>query len=855
VSRKEVRKQARDDKKHKKFQSRDRTFQEKGGRKTPFTSKVDGKPESKVNGDSDEFGEFQGFDDSAGSGEDGSGENMSTGDTWAALRAIKEKKSAPKTDPQSADDTWAALRAMKQKKTSKKLEHAEPVTADDTWIALKAMKEKRLNGGLESGKGTSRKRKPEESKQQPSKKANKEMRMISSKDATLLAQDELEMEYYKKKLGLKSLKLPKSEMEDELDDILGGLDFDRFAEGSVTEEDTASGHGSETESTNANEDDHSEEDSVDDEAEEEVPKLKENPYVAPVAAASTEGGRYLPPSRRKLMAEMGESEELARLRRTVKGQLNRLTEANIGTIINELENLYLRHPRSHLNSIITSIIIDSTALQGTLQESFLIVHAALATALYKTLGVEFGAYFVQTMVETFQKHYSDQTSGGKEASNLLSLLSEIYTFQLISCKLVYDFVRMFLNNIDEIKTEFLLKIVRNSGPQLRSDDPASLKDIIFLLQSSVAKADSSTLNSRTKFLIESIIALKNNRHKSATESAISSTQRMKKFLGTIHGQTGEPLHVSLDDINNIETKGKWWLVGAAYSNNETVPAKDVDLDAIPDMLDAAEPNWMELAKKQRMNTDVRKAVFVALMSSEDYVDAYERLQKLKLKSKQEREIPKVILHCCSNEEIYNPFYGLVAAKLCGQHSLRKTFQFSLWDFIALLQGDDDEASEDDLKTRHSSGAEDDKDQLRRTSHLARLYASIVAQGEMTLDVLKVVDFLTACAEVKIFLEFFFVTLFELMGKKAERSFNDGTKKSGFGDSMFAAKRDEKELAQLLLKTKDRSLLRGVQYFQQYVVKSTILPAKPKQRERVIWGSKITADFIEGLASSMRADSD
>ncbi len=34
---------------------------------------------------------------------------------------------------------------------------------------------------------------------------------------------------------------------------------------------------------------------------------------------------------------------------------------------------------------------------------------------------------------------------------------------------------------------------------------------------------------------------------------------------------------------------------------------------------------LELARKQRMNTDVRRDIFCVLMSSEDYLDAFEKL--------------------------------------------------------------------------------------------------------------------------------------------------------------------------------------------------------------------------------------
>lgn len=36
---------------------------------------------------------------------------------------------------------------------------------------------------------------------------------------------------------------------------------------------------------------------------------------------------------------------------------------------------------------------------------------------------------------------------------------------------------------------------------------------------------------------------------------------------------------------------------------------------------------MELARKQRMNTDIRRSIFCVLMTSEDFMDAFEKLLK------------------------------------------------------------------------------------------------------------------------------------------------------------------------------------------------------------------------------------
>lgn len=81
----------------------------------------------------------------------------------------------------------------------------------------------------------------------------------------------------------------------------------------------------------------------------------------------------------------------------------------------------------------------------------------------------------------------------------------------------------------------------------------------------------------------------------------------------------EPLRVSLEDLRSADSKGKWWLVGAAWGGDPLVdrqqeaesqttnpaPAETVSDNAL-----------LKLAKKQGMNTDIRRSIFVVLMSSD-----------------------------------------------------------------------------------------------------------------------------------------------------------------------------------------------------------------------------------------------
>lgn len=116
------------------------------------------------------------------------------------------------------------------------------------------------------------------------------------------------------------------------------------------------------------------------------------------------------------------------------------------------------------------------------------LYAAFVAGLYRMIGIEFGefpvnrsveairvhaepsaAYFVQSTVSAYEKHMEpdsrDQEEPGKEASNLIVLVSELYNFQVISCILIYDLVRDLLNQpqLSECNVELLLKIVKSES--------------------------------------------------------------------------------------------------------------------------------------------------------------------------------------------------------------------------------------------------------------------------------------------------------------------------------------------------------------------------------------------------------
>ncbi|RAL06106.1 MIF4G domain-containing protein [Aspergillus ibericus CBS 121593] len=710
-------------------------------------------------------------------------------------------------------------------------------------------------------------------------------RPISKTVQGKLEEDDAEIAALEKKLGLKKgKKLPKSFDEDGLGDLLGDLDDDsadenrkrkreadewlrskrRKAQGLEPEEESEDDSDmgeedgledfDEDESVGGfDEDDEGDEDE-DEEEEQPAPKKKENPYVAPVQEISeNRPQKYIPPSLRA--ASNSESESLVRLRRQAQGHLNKLSEANMVSIVAEFEKLYRDNPRQNVTSTLISLLFGLICERSALSDTFIILHAGFIAAVYKIVGMDFGAEIVQKIVETFDARGDERGQfEGKETINLISLLAQLYNFHVIGSTLVFDYIRLFLQEITEDNTELLLKVIRNSGPQLRQDDPSALKDIVLLIQPAVAKAGEAALSVRTKFMIDTITDLKNNRLKSNMNSSVTSEHitKMRKILGSLNNsrviRASEPISISRDDIHNSSKKGKWWLVGASWREDPLESARKelTNLptnNAQPDASDSEdEPDLASIAKAHRMNTDVRRSIFVAIMSATDYQDAHVRLLKLRLKRAQEFEIPRVLTHCAMEEAAHNPYYTLIAKRLCGEmgRRIKVSFMYTLWNIFKRMgeNGDMDDDEDDD----NAFDDEDDQNKLEMKSivNLAKMYGSLIADGTLNLGVLKILNFAYLQPKSKTFVELLLISVIQQSQKK-----RGGKKKKETKSADAEEGRDEQALMEIFLRARETpQIVKGLIYFLRKVVAKTDIVPSEKEMKVVKWGCKVATDALK-----------
>lgn len=194
--------------------------------------------------------------------------------------------------------------------------------------------------------------------------------------------------------------------------------------------------------------------------------------------------------------------------------------------------------------------------------------------------------------------------------------------------------------------------LRSVGFCLRKDDPAALKELIISIQKRTSEASDSlkskyvfeivfppptkktprkyfillfvcfipAFSARLKYMLDVLTAIKNNNVNRIPNYDPALAEHLRKILKTVcvNGKYVNTLNISLDDLLNVQMRGKWWVIGSAWTGN----MEDIGgaAAAAKGKSTASEQKFseqlLELARKQRMNTDERRNVFCILMSAE-----------------------------------------------------------------------------------------------------------------------------------------------------------------------------------------------------------------------------------------------
>lgn len=125
-------------------------------------------------------------------------------------------------------------------------------------------------------------------------------------------------------------------------------------------------------------------------------------------------------------------------------------------------------------------------------------------------------------------------------------------------------------------------------------------------------------SARLKYMLDVLTAIKNNNVNRIPNYDPALAEHLRKILKTlcVNGKYVTTLNISLEDLVNVQNRGKWWVVGSAWTGNINDISGAAKASTSKKNEQKFSEQLLELARKQRMNTDERRNVFCILMSAE-----------------------------------------------------------------------------------------------------------------------------------------------------------------------------------------------------------------------------------------------
>ncbi|EER02544.1 sgd1p, putative, partial [Perkinsus marinus ATCC 50983] len=347
--------------------------------------------------------------------------------------------------------------------------------------------------------------------------------------------------------------------------------------------------------------------------------------VPEASAESKETGAYVPPHlRARRSTTTAEEERLLKLSK-IRGLVNKLSEGNIELITAEIVSLLNDddptivdgYAREFVDSAIGNPHISLTLL-GTYCAHIVAITMLSGGRPLATVIELIGAFVRENL-----PNVSDDTAGSVKAqiSNCCKVIALVFTFGAVSPNVVIDLIRFIFTPNDMHRLDLVLVVLRFAGRKLRKDNLQDFSEILEVLtkDSNVAGEASG----KYQFLLGELENLRNNKVNFTALSHFEANFGWLKSSNILKGR-GTPedsllqVPVNMFDPEQVDRlKDTPWWRGASGGIRVTATTSKAE--------DSEHARLLKLAAKMKMNTDLRKSIFIALMGAEDYKHAVFRL--------------------------------------------------------------------------------------------------------------------------------------------------------------------------------------------------------------------------------------
>ncbi|KAI1816052.1 hypothetical protein GGS20DRAFT_268609 [Poronia punctata] len=376
------------------------------------------------------------------------------------------------------------------------------------------------------------------------------------------------------------------------------------------------------------------------------------------------GGVYIPPARlRALQAQITDktSKEYQRmawdaLKKSINGLINKVNTGNIKHIVPELfqENL-IRGRGLFCRSIMKA---QAASLP------FTPVLAAMA-AIVNTKLPQVGELLVKRLVIQFRKAF--RRNDRAVASSSTTFLAHLVNQQVVHEMIVAQILLLLLQKPTDDSVEIAVGLTKAVGQHLEDMSPSIARAVFDQFRSILHEAD---IDKRTQYMIEVLFQVRKDGYKD--DPAIKEELDLIEEEDQITHRVELDANLDVEDgLNIFKFDPEWEENEAAYKRlraeilGEGSEDEDDDDDDEDESSDEEDEQEKAIEIKDQSNTDLvnlRKTIYLTIMSSMDPEEGVHKLLKINLPVGQEQELPSMVVECCAQEKTYTKFFGLIGER-------------------------------------------------------------------------------------------------------------------------------------------------------------------------------------------------
>ncbi|XP_011046847.1 PREDICTED: pre-mRNA-splicing factor CWC22 homolog isoform X1 [Populus euphratica] len=406
------------------------------------------------------------------------------------------------------------------------------------------------------------------------------------------------------------------------------------------------------------------------------------------------GGVYIPPFRlARMMKEVEDksSTEYQRLtwdalRKSINGLVNKVNASNIKNIIPELfsENL-IRGRGLFCRSCMKSQMASSR---------FTDVFAALV-AVVNTKFPEVGDLLLRRIVLQLKRAFkrNDKPQLLAAVKFIAHLVNQQVAHEIIALELL----AVLLENPTDDSVEVAVGFVTECGSMLQDVSPKGLDGAFERFRGILHEGE---IDKRVQFLIEGLFAIRKAKFQGypAVRPELDLVDQEDQLTHEISLSEDIVAEITLDvfkpDPNFLENEKRYEelkksILGEESEDEDGSDAasgdEEDDDDDDEDESEEEDEEQMRIDDQTETNLiNLRRTIYLTIMSSVDFEEAGHKLLKIKLEPGQEMELCIMLLECCSQERTYLRYYGLLGQRFCminkvHQENFEKSFvqQYSM----------------------------------------------------------------------------------------------------------------------------------------------------------------------------------